>query len=145
MMIPAIALAATVLTQSTPASAPSGWVWTLYEGEGPLVFANEVPDTPQLKATFDCTPGSGVVRVSVYDDGLVPGIATLTSGDSTAMTEATVGTDKISVPVRTDHPLFTQMMANGELKIAIGDAEQAVEVQPPFQTVMRRFGDLCGR
>jgi len=147
MTIPAIALAASLLMQSAPAGsgAAPAWVWTLYEGDGPLVFANEVPDTPQLKATFDCAPGSGVVRVSVYGDGLVQGIATLTSGDSTAMTEATVGTDKISVPVRTDHPLFTQMMANGALKIAVGDAEQSVEVQPPFQTAMRRFGDLCGR
>ena len=63
--------------------------------------------------------------------------------DSTAMTEATVGADKISVPVRTDHPLFTQLRANGALKIAVGDAEQSVEVQPPFQIVMRRFGDMC--
>lgn len=141
MMSLAIAALATMLTQSAPAG---GWVWTLYEGDGPLVFANEVPDTPKLKATFDCMPGSGVVQVSVYGDGLTSGIATLTSGDSSAMTEATARSDKISVPVRTDHPLFTQMMANGVLKIAIGDAKQVVEVQPPFQTVMRQFGDLCG-
>ena len=139
MMIPAIALAAVMLQ----AGSPGGWTWTLYEGEGPLVFANEIPDTPQLKATLECAPGSGVARVSVYGGGLGTGFATLTSGDSTATTQAEASADKATVPVRADHPLFSQMMATGSLKIAVGEVDQVVEVQPPFRTALRHFGALC--
>ena len=139
MIIPAIAFMAVVMQ----AGQPGGWTWTLYEGEGPLVFANEVPDTPQLKATFECAPGSGVARVSVYGGGMQGGFATLTSGDSSATTEAEAGADRATVPVRTDHPLFNQVMATGVLKIAVGDVNQVVEVQPPFQASLRRFGELC--
>lgn len=157
MIIPAIALAAMMLqTAPTGNGAAGGWVWTLYEGDGQVVFANEVPDTPQLRATFECAPGSGVVRVSVYGGPIGAGIATLSSGDSTATTQAEArqgarqvaregAAGTLTVPVRTDHPLFTQIMTTGLLKIAVGDADESIEVQPPFQTALRRFGALCGQ
>ena len=151
MIIPAIALAATMLQAAHPgAGTTGGWVWTLYEGDAPLVFANEVPDTPKLRATFECTPGAGVMRVSVYGGAVGPGIATLSSGDSTATTQAEArpaasddDAGMLSLPVRTDHPLFTQILTTGMLRIAVGGEDEAIEVQPPFQAALRRFGALC--
>jgi len=151
MMIPAIALAAMMLQATSPGNgATGGWVWTLYEGDAPLVFANEVPDTPRLRATFECTPGAGVVRVSVYGGAAGAGIATLSSGDSTATTQAEAraaaeddDASTLSFPVRTDHPLFTQILTTGMLRISVGGDDDAIEVQPPFQTALRRFGALC--
>ena len=46
-----------------------GWTWSLYGGDegGTVVLANEIPDTPQLRATLECDPGSGAARISVFD------------------------------------------------------------------------------
>ena len=43
------------------APATPAWTWTLYD-DNPLVLANEVPDTARLRSTFECEPGSSVVR-----------------------------------------------------------------------------------
>ena len=46
----------------------AGWTWSLYEGEGPLVLANDIPDTAELRSTFQCQAGSGAVTISVYGE-----------------------------------------------------------------------------
>jgi hypothetical protein len=74
------------------ATLQGGWTWTLYGGEGPLVLANEVPDTPQLRTVLECEPGSGIARVDLYGDGLSAGFATVTSGMATATATATMDT-----------------------------------------------------
>jgi hypothetical protein len=139
-------LAFAVLSTS-PAQAIA-WTWTLYEGEGPVVLANEVPDTPQLKATLECTPGSGVARVSVYTSSLGAGIATVTSGEgpaqAQAQTEAQAGRDgKLSLALRTDHPVFGQFVSSGDLALAVGDQHQSIDVEPAHLAKLRRFADLC--
>jgi hypothetical protein len=130
----------------SPAQALA-WTWTLYEGEGPVVLANEIPDTPQLKATLECAPGSGVAKVSVYGGGLGAGIATVTSGTGPdqAQTEAQASRDgKLTVAVRTDHPVFGRFISSGDLSIAVGDQRQSVDVEPAHLAKLRRFADLCG-
>jgi hypothetical protein len=130
---------------TSPAQALS-WTWTLYEGEGPVVLANEVPDTPQLRTTLECAPGSGVARVSVYGASLGAGIATVTSGKgpAQAQTEAQAGRDgKVSLALRTDHPVFGQFVASGDLSIAVGDQHQDVAVEQPHLAKLRRFADVC--
>jgi hypothetical protein len=137
-------LAIAVLSTS-PAQALA-WTWTLYEGEGPVVLANEVPDTPQLKATLECTPGSGVARVSVYASPLGAGIATVTSGEgpAQAQTEAQAGRDgKLGLALRTDHPVFGQFVSSGALSVAVGDQHQDIAVEPAHLAKLRRFADLC--
>ncbi|NBW07763.1 MAG: hypothetical protein EBR82_07030 [Caulobacteraceae bacterium] len=137
-------LAFAVLSGATAQAA--AWTWTLYEGEGPVVLANEVPDTPQLKATLECTPGSGVARVSVYGGPLAAGIATVTSqgGSAQAQTEAQTGRGgKLSLALRTDHPVFGQFVASGDLTIAVGDQHQDVEIEAAHLAKLRRFADLC--
>ena len=60
-----------------------GWTWTLYSGDGPLVLANEIPDTPQLKAILECQPGSGIARLDLFGTAHA-GVAIIASGRSTA-------------------------------------------------------------
>lgn len=126
----------------------TAWTWTLYEGEGPLVLANEVPDTPQLKTTLECAAGSGVARVSIYGGSLSAGFASVSAGSGTlaaqAQSQAEVGRDgKVSLAVRTDHPVFGQFVATGDIAFAVGGQRQTVTVEPAHLAKLRRFADLC--
>jgi len=138
-------LALSALTGSPVQS--TAWTWTLYEGTGPVVLANEVPDTPQLRTTFECTPGSGVARVSVYGGTLSAGFASVTSGAGSgaqAQSQAEAGRGgKLSLAVRTDHPVFGQFVASGDLALSVGDQRQTVTVEPAHLAKLRRFADLC--
>lgn len=120
-----------------------GWTWTLYEGGGPLVLAHEVPDTPQLKSTLECQPGSGVARLSLYDDPIRVGFATLTSGGASATAQASAEADHQTLALRTDHPVFGQFILTGALDIAVGGARRAVAVPPGHRAKLRRFAELC--
>lgn len=143
-------LAAANLVLSAFAASPSQtpWTWTLYEGAGPVVLANEVPDTPQLRTTFECTPGSGVARISLYGGPLSAGFASVTSGSgptaAQAQSQAEAGRDgKLNLALRTDHPVFGQFVSTGGLAVAVGDQHQSVSVEPSHLAKLRRFADLC--
>ena len=122
-----------------------GWTWTLYEGDGPLVLANEIPDTPELRTTVECDAGSGVARVSVYGEPMAAGFANVSSGDAsaTAQTEASRG-GKTSLAVRADHPVFTHFVSVGTLTLAVGDQSRIIEVPRAHMAKLRRFAELCG-
>ena len=129
-------------------SQATAWTWTLYEGEGPVVLANEVPDTPQLRTTFECVPGSGVARVSVYGGSLTGGFASVTSGvgpsAAQAQSQAQAGRGgKLSLAVRTDHPVFGQFLQTGDLSVAVGERKQTLTVDAAHLAKLRRFADLC--
>jgi hypothetical protein len=132
--------------QATP---PSAWTWTLYEGDGPIVLANERPDTPDLKATLQCAPGSSVVDITVYapDDRRSPapsGFARLTSGTVTTTGEARVGRGgRVEVTLRTDHPLFAAFVGSGDMAVLTSDQTLAVKVDRPHLAKLRRFADRC--
>jgi hypothetical protein len=132
------------LALSLLAAQGGGWTWTLYEGNGPVVLAHEVPDTPQLSAVLECAPGSGVARLDLYGSGSTPGIATLTSGDAAAQAESAAAGDHRSVPIRADHPVFGQFVLTGGLSVAVAGRAQSVEVQPAHLAKLRRFAELCG-
>ena len=126
----------------------TAWTWTLYEGDGPLVLANEVPDSPQLKTTFECVAGSGVARVSVYGSSLGAGFASVISGSGATAAQAQSQTElgrggKVSLAVRTDHPVFGQFVATGDLVVAVGGQRQTVTVESTHLAKLRRFADLC--
>lgn len=125
------------------AALQGGWTWTLYEGDGPLVLAYEVPDTAQLRTTFQCAPGSGVAHVDLYGRPGGSGFATLTSGDASATAETTRIGDRQSVALRTDHPVFGAFMVNGALDVAVGDRHQTVDVPATHLGKLRRFAELC--
>jgi len=126
------------------AALQGGWTWTLYEGDGPLVLANEVPDTSQLRTTFQCQPSSGVARIDLYDGQIGSGFATLTSGHASATAETTDGNGRQSVPVRTDHPVFGQFILTGALDVAVSGRHQTIAIAPTHLAKLRRFAELCG-
>lgn len=126
------------------AALQGGWTWTLYEDAGPLILANEIPDTPQLKAVLECTPGSGVARVDLYGSAEGSGIATVASGAASATAESEASGDHRSVALRTDHPVFGQFVISGALDVAVAGRHQAVTVEPAHLAKLRRFAELCG-
>jgi hypothetical protein len=142
-------LALGLQTSGAQATPPSAWTWTLYEGDGPIVLANERPDTPDLKATLQCAPGSSVVDVAVYaPDGrrspAPSGFARLTSGAVTTTSEARVGRGgRVEFTLRTDHPLFAAFVGSGDMAVLTGDQTLAVKVDRPHLAKLRRFADRC--
>lgn len=138
------AVAAAALVLGAPASAQrQGWTWTLYEGEGPLVLANEIPDTPRLRATLECDPGSGVTRVSLYEVEAPAGFATARSGQATAAIEVTQARGRLQTALRTDHPVFAAFAAGGRLVLELAEGEHAVEFGRAALPRLRRFAELC--
>ena len=123
------------------AALQGGWTWTLYE-DGPLVLANEIPDTPQLKAILECQPGSGVARLDLFGQ-TASGIATIASGTATATGQSEGAGDHQSVALRTDHPVFGQFLVTGSLDVAVAGARQSVTVPPAHLAKLRRFAELC--
>lgn len=123
------------------AALQSGWTWTLYE-DGPLVLANEIPDTPQLRAILECQPGSGVARLDVFGPTSA-GVAVITSGGSTASGMSVASADHQSVALRTDHPVFGQFLVTGDLQVAVAGQRAEVAVQPTHLAKLRRFAELC--
>src|SRR5690606_29019843 len=88
------------------ARAPA-WTWSQYEGDGPVVLANDVPDTARLPATLECQPGDGVAQLALYGQAGEGGAATLRSGAASAATQAEVGrTGRLKAALRVDHPVF---------------------------------------
>lgn len=123
------------------AAFQTGWTWTLYE-DGPLVLANEIPDTPELKAILECNAGSGVARLDLFGPTQA-GVAVITSGESTASGMSVASADHQSVALRTDHPVFGQFLVTGDLQVAVAGQRQEVAVQPAHLAKLRRFAELC--
>lgn len=124
--------------------AQPAWTWSLYDTDGSVVLANEIPDTPQLSATLECTPGSGVAQLALYGPG-VGGMATLTAGGATAATQATRAQgDRVEMALRTDHPVFQALAAEGQLGVRIGDQTRSVELTSQGLPLLRRFAERCG-
>lgn len=128
------------------AAAPQpAWTWTLYDTANPVVFANEIPDTPQLKATLECDAGSGLVRVSLYGSSLGAGVATLASGEVAAAAQVDQDRDRSAATVlRTDHPVFARFTSTGQLHVTVAEQTVTVDVGAPYRVKLRRFADLCG-
>ncbi len=140
------ALLALALQSSAPGPNPAsaGWTWTLYEGSGPMVLANERPDSPDLKATLQCQPGSGVVTVAVYGSDPVSGFARITAGSATATAEARAGRgDKLETTLPIDHPVFAAFVVGGRMTVAVGESQNLVTVERSHLAKLRRFADRC--
>ncbi|GAA0655554.1 hypothetical protein [Brevundimonas lenta] len=121
----------------------SAWTWTLYE-DAPIVLANEVPDTANLRSTLECAPGSSVALLTLYGSDTPAGVARITAGTVSALAEvepARAGTTKMAV--RTDHPVFAAFAVDGKLTITVGEQRRAIEVPAAHLAKLRRFAELC--
>ncbi len=125
------------------ARASEGWTWTLYSGDGPLVLANEIPDTPRLRTTLECAPGSSVVRLALHDAPGADGFAVIRSGGATAEVEARARRGRLEATLRADHPVFAAFLASGRLTLALGDQATAIEIDRANLSKLRRFAELC--
>lgn len=129
-----------------PAAAQSAdrWVWSLYESGGSVVLANEVPDTTQLRATLECTPGEGMAVMSLYDPQASAGFARLTAGSAAGAVEVRAARGgKVETTLRLDHPVFAAFVSGGELTVATGEHRTEVRAEPVFHGLLRRFGERC--
>ena len=89
-----------------------------------------------------------MARVSVYGGTLNAGFASVTSGSGAsaaqAQSQAEAGRGgKLSLAVRTDHPVFSQFVATGDLSVAVGSQHQTIAVATEHLAKLRRFADLC--
>ncbi|WP_298743807.1 hypothetical protein [uncultured Brevundimonas sp.] len=140
-MIASLAGLAFLAMQTPPPE--SAWTWTLYADEARVALANEAPDTPNLRFTLECEPGSGVARVAFYGGARNTGMARVTAGEAAAVTEATVDRGALKLALRTDHPVFAAFAAEGRLAAAVGEQRRTVEVPRPHLAKLRRFAELC--
>lgn len=133
-----------VMAVAIQAAPTAGWTWSLYEGDGPLVLANEIPDTAELRATLQCQPGSGAVSVAVYGDDATAGFARITAGGVTATSEARIGRGgKLETAIPVDHPAFSAFVADGRMTITVGGDADTITVERPHLAKLRRFADRC--
>lgn len=120
------------------------WTWSIYDADTTVVLANEIPDTPQLRATLECEVGSGVAKLALYGPGAA-GMATLTAGGPTAATAAERAQgDRLEMALRTDHPVFQAMAAEGVLSVRIGDQTRTVQMTGQGLPLLRQFAQRCG-
>lgn len=135
-------LAAAFLSVQAAPPAPA-WTWTLYADDAPVVLANEIPDTANLRATLECDPGTSVARVTLYGIALT-GMARVASGDAVAMAEAAPARGGATrLTLRTDHPAFAAFAADGRMNVLIGDHRRPIEIPAAHLAKLRRFSELC--
>lgn len=136
-------LVAAALTAQTAAPEPV-WTWALYADAAPVVLANEVTDTPNLRATLECDPGSSVARVTLYGGAALIGMAQVTAGEASAVAEAGAARGGgVKLALRTDHPVFAAFTVDGRMAVAVGDQRRPVEVPAAHLAKLRRFAELC--
>ncbi len=129
--------------QSTPAPE-TGWTWTLYADTAPVVLANEIPDTPSLRSTLECEPGSSVARLTLYQTSDMTGMTRIAAGTSTAMTQSEAGrAGSVKIALRTDHPVFAAFSSEGSLSMSAGETRRTLEIPQAHLAKLRRFAELC--
>ena len=144
MNVVTIAIGAALAFGSQNAPAEAAWTWTLYGDDTPVVLANEIPDTANLRTTLECDPGSSVARLTLYGGEPLGGMARLTSGEASAVAEAEPARGGgLKLAMRTDHPAFTAFGGSGRLAIAVGEQRRSVEVPAAHLAKLRRFAELC--
>lgn len=140
-MILVLAAAAALMVQTAPPE--TAWTWTLYNDAAPVVLANEIPDTANLRVTLECDPGSSVARVTLYGAAL-SGMARVTAGEAVAVAEAEAARGGgTRLTLRTDHPAFAAFAADGRMTLIVGEARRPVEVPASHLAKLRRFSELC--
>lgn len=138
-----------VIAAAQPGGA-GGWTWSLYgAGEGgTVVLANEIPDTPELRATLECEPGSGAARISVFGvEGAAPGYVSIRAGDASATSQGDARTEggvpRLTATLRLEHPAFSAFAARGELTLVQDDRSWPVRVGERHRGLLNDFAAAC--
>jgi hypothetical protein len=135
-------LAAGIL-QTAPGPLPAqGWVWSLYDNSSSVVvLAEEVPDTPHLRATFECARETGQIKLVHYQAGeAVTGTASVSAGTVEQDLPVTVEGHRLTLSLRAASPLFQSLLATQSLSVEQED--QAVDIRFDRNS-LRRFAEAC--
>ncbi len=136
------AIAAALALTASAQTPDAGWTWTLYDSHGPVVLAEEIPDTRHLRTTLECEPRSGVARITLYGASF-QGFATLRAESVSATAEAERIRDATRLTLPADHPIFTAFASDGDLTLDMGAQARAVSVPRIHLPKVRRFIHLC--
>lgn len=135
---------------ATQPAAAEGWTWSLYgAGEGgTVVLANEIPDTPELRATLECEPGSGAARISVFGvEGAADGYVSIRSGDAAATSQGDTGRDggvrRLSASLRLEHPVFHAFSSSGNLVMSQEDRSWPIRLGRHHRALLTEFAAAC--
>lgn len=118
----------------------AGWVWSLYDRDGGVALAREVPDSSQLSAVFECVPGSGTARLTVYGPVARPDFVNLSAGEVSADAETAPGTD-LAVRLQLDHPVLLALERGETLTVSAGT--EVISLPPPAAALLMRFRSVC--
>ncbi len=120
------------------------WTWTFYQTGPSLTLANEIPDTPQVRATLECAAGSGAATVRLYQFGQAGEFSQLRAGQASAQGQSDADPDgSLGVALRVDHPVFAAFAGTGRLAVTSGGRGATVVVGRQDLPKLRRFGELC--
>jgi len=143
-------LTGTVAAMLTIAVTPSayaqnaGWTWTLYADSTPVVLAQEIPDTPRLKTTLQCAPGTRQVQISLYDaDAVAAGPVILKSGRQSSEGELRAASNRLAVSLPVDHPVFLAFQASGRLELKSGERVLPIIIEAAHLPKLARFAEAC--
>lgn len=127
------------------------WTWTLYDSGdgGRVVLANEIPDTPSLRATLECDPGSGAVLVSVFDrEGADAGYVSIRSGQASTASQGELAdegdTTRLTASMRMEHPVFAAFLETRTLALHQGENRWTVRVGARHTALLNDFAAACG-
>lgn len=157
LVIPASLALPVQATPPTPyrsaASATPAWTWTLYDGNGALVLAEEIADSPALRTTLECAVGTGAVTLTLYPQGDAAAVAApvepvifarITSDRSEAQSEARFGRQgRLETSIRVEHPAFSALSASGHATVTAATTTVQLSVPQTHIAKLRRFADLC--
>lgn len=141
-----IAVVATNLVQATLAPLPDkGWVWALYDTRGPMVvLAEEVPDTPHLRATFECAQGSNQIRLTHYQAGnAVSGPVSLSAGSARQEASMTVEGQRLILSIAAQSPLFRNLVTSGQMSLTSEARTTDIRFDRNSLPQLRRFAQAC--
>lgn len=133
-----------MLTTSPSQAQSRQWVWSLYADGSPVVLAQEIPDTPELKTTLECEPEGNRVRITLYGPHhMTSGPATIQSGSVSNIGEITTRADTVRAAIPADHPAFVSFTASGALQLEQNGQAIDLMVEQPYLNILRRFARLC--
>lgn len=134
----ALAVALALAAQAAPAGA---WTWSLYDGPTEVALALEIPDTDRLDTVFQCAPGSGEVKLTLYRLSGRGGGAELRSEAATATVPLADREDRLVARLAVADPVFVSLVRSGELTVrAAGGAATVTAPRDKLRLLARRCG-----
>lgn len=134
----ALAALVALALQAAPAE---GWTWSLYDNRTEVALALEIPDTNRLDTVFQCAPGSGQVKVTLYK--LTGEGETAELSSEGAKTTAPLGErkDQLTTRLAVGDPVFVSLVRSGKLTVQAAGGTATVTA-PTDQ--LRRLARRCG-